>query len=62
MRTALIALLLFPLLTFAGVTEHAPKGTFSDSFLIVPEDVRAALSGGDWPRSSAFPGSRSAPG
>jgi len=46
MRTALIALLLFPLLTFAGATEHAPKGTFSDSFLIVPEDLRDAAKAG----------------
>ncbi len=31
MRAFLIAWLLFPLLAFAGVTEHAPKGTFSES-------------------------------
>lgn len=46
MRTLLIAWLLFPLLTFAGVTEHAPKGTFSESFLILPEDVRDAARAG----------------
>lgn len=46
MRTVLIALLLVPLLAFAGVTEFAPKGTFSDSFLIVPEDVRDAAKAG----------------
>jgi len=46
MRSGLIALLLVPLLTFAGLTEHAPKGTFSDSFLILPEDVRDAAKAG----------------
>ncbi len=46
MRTFLIAWLLFPLLAFAGVTEHAPKGTFADSFLILPEEVRDAAKAG----------------
>jgi thioredoxin-related protein len=46
MRTFLIAWLLFPFLAFAGVTEHAPKGTFADSFLIVPEEVRDAAKAG----------------
>lgn len=31
-----------PLLALAGASEHAPRGTFSDSFLVVPEDVRDA--------------------
>ena len=42
MRLAWLALLCVPLLSLAGVSEHAPKGTFSDTFLIVPEDVRDA--------------------
>jgi len=46
MRTFLTAWLLFPFLAFAGVTEHAPKGTFADSFLIVPEEVRDAAKAG----------------
>ena len=46
MRSGLIALLLVPLLAFAGLTEDAPKGTFSESFLILPEDVRDAAKAG----------------
>lgn len=46
MRTLLIAWLLFPLLAFAGVTEYAPKGTFSESFLVLAEDVRDAAKAG----------------
>ena len=46
MRTLLIGWLLCPLLALAGVTEHAPKGTFSDSFLIFPEEVRDAAKAG----------------
>ena len=46
MRTTLIAWLLFPLLAVAGVAEHAPKGTFADSFLIIPEEVRDAAKAG----------------
>ncbi|HLE67695.1 MAG TPA: thioredoxin fold domain-containing protein [Burkholderiales bacterium] len=42
MRLAWLAFLCVPLIALAGVTEHAPKGTFSDTFLIVPEDVRDA--------------------
>lgn len=45
-RTILLALLLGPWLAFAGVTEHAPKGTFTESFLIVSEDVRDAAKAG----------------
>jgi len=46
MRAFLTAWLLFPLLALAGVTEHAPKGTFTDSFLILSEDVRDAAKAG----------------
>ena len=35
-------MLLVPLLAFAGASEHAPKGTFADSFLIIPEEMRDA--------------------
>lgn len=42
MRLVWLAFLCVPLIALAGVTEHAPKGTFSDTFLIVPEDVRDA--------------------
>ncbi|TAK50516.1 MAG: thioredoxin family protein [Betaproteobacteria bacterium] len=46
MRTIVIALLLVPLLGFAGASEHAPKGTFADTFLILPEEVRDAAKAG----------------
>ena len=46
MRTFLTAWLLFPFLAFAGVADLAPKGTFSDSFLIFPEEVRDAAKAG----------------
>ena len=46
MRSGLIALLLVPLLVLAGTAEHAPKGAFTDSFLVVPEDVRDAAKAG----------------
>lgn len=46
MRALLTALLLPPLFAFAGVTEHAPKGTFVESFLIFPEEVRDAAKEG----------------
>lgn len=46
MRATLIALLLVPLLAIAGASEHAPKGTFADSFLILPEEVRDAARSG----------------
>lgn len=42
MRTSLLGLLFVPLLAFAAASEHAPKGTFAESFLDIPEDVRDA--------------------
>ena len=46
MRSVLAAFLLWPLLAFAGASEYAPKGTFADSFLIIPEEVRDAAKAG----------------
>jgi len=46
MRNALIALLLLPVLALAGASEHAPKGTFADSFLVIPEEVGDAARTG----------------
>jgi thioredoxin-related protein len=42
MRSVLLALLLMPLLALAGASEHAPKGTFAESFLDFPDEVRDA--------------------
>jgi thioredoxin-related protein len=43
MRIPILAfLLLMPLMSLGGVAELAPKGTFQDSFLVFPEDVRDA--------------------
>jgi len=46
MRIVLAALLLAPLVALAGAVEHAPRGTFTESFLVVPEDVRDAAKAG----------------
>ena len=42
MRAVLLALLLTPLLVLAGASENAPKGTFAESFLDFPDEVRDA--------------------
>jgi thioredoxin-related protein len=42
MRTILAAFLLAPLLAWALPSDSAPQGTFADSFLIFPEEVRDA--------------------
>jgi thioredoxin-related protein len=46
MRNLVCALLALPLLALAGVAGHAPRGTFTDSFLVLPEDVRDAARAG----------------
>ncbi len=46
MRALVAGLLLLPLVALAGVVEHAPKGTFTDTFLVVPEDVGDAAKAG----------------
>ncbi len=46
MRVALLALFLFPVLAFASASGHAPAGTFTDTFLVVSEDVRDAARAG----------------
>jgi len=46
MRNALAALLLLPIVALAGASEYAPKGTFADSFLVVPEVVGDAAKSG----------------
>lgn len=46
MRKFVGALLAAPLLALAGAAEHAPKGTFTETFLILPEDVRDAAKAG----------------
>ena len=42
MRILLLSLLFVPLVAFATASEHAPKGTFAESFLDIPDDVRDA--------------------
>ncbi len=38
----MLALLVVPIVSLAGVTEHAPAGTFQETFLVLPEDVADA--------------------
>lgn len=46
MRTLLAALLLLPLAALGFASQHAPAGTFTESFLILPEEVADAAKTG----------------